>query len=417
MDWYWWATWLLCALGLAQAGLLLLHAWENRRYHKVRLRSALPTDQVPAVTLFIPCKGLDLHMEANLRALFEQDYSRLTLCFLIEGGGDAAAAVIARLQSEYPSVPSRVVVCGKADGSGQKVHNLVCGTEQAQSGDAVLAFVDSDARPNPEWLGRLVSRLKSGKFAVATGYRWYVPVRPTFVNRLLSAINNTVVNNLGPHGFNLVWGGAWAMKAETFRGLGLPGAWRGSLSDDLVVSRLVRQARLQVAYEPHCLVQSSADFTWSGLAEFLRRQYLIVKVYAPVWWWSALLLGGLSLGVLGGLLALAIHPGTGSLSWIWPAAGALLHYLTIATRAAIAAGSVRPFIDLDEAEYRKVSLLNIWGWPLVSLVIWMGLAASSIGRTIVWRGIRYRLDSPTKTTILNRPPEESSLRSPARHAA
>jgi len=44
--------------------------------------------------------------------------------------------------------------------------------------------------------------------------------------------------------------------------------------------------------------------------------------------------------------------------------------------------------------------VNVWGWPLVSLATWLGIVSGAIGRTIVWRGTRYRLDSARQTTIL-----------------
>src|SRR4029077_16188082 len=144
--------------------------------------------------------------------------------------------------------PCRIVMAGLAHDCGQKVHNLMRAVQsildERQGPPDVLAFVDSDACPHTEWLARLVDRLTGGKHAVATGYRWYVPAMQGWANRLLSAINNTVIDVMGPHGFNLVWGGAWAIRTDAFKKLGLPDAWKGSLSDDLVVSRLVHEAGL-----------------------------------------------------------------------------------------------------------------------------------------------------------------------------
>lgn len=420
IEWPWLACAALSAAGLLQAALMLLNAWENRRYHRGRLAAARKPGPELRVVLFVPCKGLDVAMETNLRALFEQHYAPLELCFLIESESDAAAAVVRRLQRLYPQVDCRVDFTGVAVDCGQKVHNLMQGTQTVPATADILAFVDSDACPHRDWLAWLVDRLQSGKFAVATGYRWYVPVQPTFVNRLLSAINNTVVAVMGPHGFNLVWGGAWAIRASVFRKLGLPAAWQGSLSDDLVVSRLVREARLKVAYEPHCLVRTSADFTWGALAEFLRRQYLVVRVYAPTWWRFALVAGGLTNVVFWGLAGLAVLSSAG------PALVARLAllgcYLLTALRGAISAAAVRPFVDIAETEYQRVCRINIWGWPLVSLVIWLGLVASGVGRSIVWRGIRYRLESPALTRILTRStshsiPEGAESHRPAPRAA
>jgi hypothetical protein len=402
----------LAAAGLIQSCLLLLHAWEHRRYHRSRLGAPLESQDSPHVTLYAPCRGVDVGMEANLQALFEQRYPRFDLSFLIESERDPAVEIIRRLQARFPQIGCRIIFTGTATDCGQKVHNLMRGTEAIGPETGVLAFVDSDARPHPEWLTRLVDRLRSGKFAIATGYRWYAPLSATLPNRLLSAINCNVAGLMGPHGFNLVWGGAWAIRSEDFRRLGLSDAWRGSLSDDLVVSRLVHEARLKVAYEPHCLVRSPAEFTWGTLAEFLRRQYLVVRVYAPKWWRFAILSTALSNLLFWGLGGAAIWS-------VWnggrcgiAAAAFAAYYLLGALRGAISSRAIRPFVDVADEEYQSVARVNVWGWPVVSAAVGLGLAASAVGRTICWRGIEYRLESPSCTQILSRTETESSAASP-----
>lgn len=410
----------LCVAGIVQAVVMLVHGWEHRRYHRSRLASKLQAFPPPRATLFVPCRGVDVDMEANLRALFSQQYGPLDLCFLVEGESDPAVAVIGRLQTEFPTVASRIVFTGRAVDCGQKVHNLIRGTETVSRASVILAFIDSDARPHALWLARLVDRLHSGKCVVATGYRWYVPVSLTLANRILSAINNTVGGMMGSHGFNLVWGGAWAIRADFFREIGLPGAWRGSLSDDLVVSRLVRSARLKVAYEPHCLVRSPAEFTWGALAEFLRRQYLVGRVYAPTWWGFAVVSSIFTNAVLCGLTAFGLWWAVTAGPWTLPTFILLFIYLLTAMRRAFHADAVRPFLDISQAKYQRVTRINIWGWPIISLINGLGLAASAIGRTIVWRGIRYRLDSPSRTQILDQAsggPQTESVPRPATRAA
>lgn len=396
-------AWALCVAGLMQSALMLLFGIEHWRYHRSRRLSRLSEGTRPRVLLFVPCKGVDAEMDVNLQALFEQDYGPLELCFIVESQGDPAVAVIERLRARYVGQSARVVVAGMATACGQKVHNLIAGTIATASSKAdVFAFVDSDARPKPEALARLVSRLERGKIAISTGYRWYVPQEPTFANRLLSAINNTIVALLGSHGFNLVWGGAWAIRRETFARLGLPEAWRGSLSDDLVVSRLAHEARLIVAYEPHCLAHSPADFGWRSLVEFLRRQYRVARVYAPRWWRSAVAFGTLTAVVATVLPTLVAWLAISGGPWLPIACGTLAIYAVTACRMALAARAVKPFVTVSAAEFRSVAAINAWLWPLVSLFTWMALIASAAGRTIVWRGTTYVLESASCTRILNR---------------
>lgn len=379
---------------------MLLHAWEHRRFHASRLKSKLPAlANPPQVTLFVPCKGLDLNIESNLRAVFEQEYPRYELCFVVQHSEDPVCEVIRRLQNSHGHVPCRIVIAGQADGCGQKVHNLMQAARAVPFTTDVLAFVDSDACPHPRWLMRLVHRFERTNGVVVTGYRWYSPVHRTWPNFLLSAMNNLVIAVMGTHKLNLVWGGAWAIRADDFRVLGLPDAWEGTLSDDLVVSRLVRQAGMKVIYDPHCLVASPADFSAGGLIEFIRRQYIVAKVYARGWWLGAVAATFATNLFWWGALGLTAQSFFSGGSWRAPATFALVYYLMTALRFAMATRAVRPFIRVDPAVYGGVARCSIWAWPLVGLANGLGLLASGFGRTIIWRGIEYRLVSATQTEM------------------
>ncbi len=399
------------AFALFQGSLLLLFAWEQARYHRGRAVSPLPTGDFPAVRLIVPCRGVDPQMEDNLRALFELRYPRLEFCFVVETLRDSAVEIIRRLQSST-RVDCRIVEAGLAVDTGQKVHNLIAACRLPRGDRDVLAFVDSDARPHPDWLSRLTQRLAGLKYAVVTGYRWYEPVHGDWPSRLVSAINNIVIGLLGPHGFNLVWGGAWAIRGEVFDQLGLPDAWRGSLSDDLIISRLVRKANLRVAYEPHALVTSPAVFTWNSGGEFLRRQFLVVRNYVPRWWHFGFWGGLFGQLTLWGLATAAVVGVGASSNHGIPALLSGVVYLLGVCRWGLSLSAVRPFIRVSDASFRSVSRINIWAWPLVSLATWGALLSAAFGRTIVWRGIRYSMDAPNRTRILNREPtpEVASIR-------
>lgn len=390
----------LGGLVLLQVLLQFVNVWEQHRFHTGRRKSPLRREYAPRVRLVVPCKGLDLELEANLRALFELDYPSLELCFVVETADEPAVQVIQQLQARFNRIPSRIVFAGRAIHSGQKVHNLIAATREISPEIEVLAFADSDARPQPEWLLRLVERLENGKRAVATGYRWMRPVHSTWPNELLSAINNTIIGLAGPHGFNLVWGGAWAIKVETFRKLGLPDRWEGTLSDDLVVARLTHEAGLKVGYEPHCLNNSPVDLTADRFAEFLRRQHLVVRVYAPLWWHCAFWLGALTNGTLWGSLALTAVWITIGQAWMYPATVAVVLYALTVLKNFLTLGIFRPFVRVPDAEFRRVARWNCWGWPVVSLANWLGVIAALTGRTIVWRGIHYKLISARETEVL-----------------
>jgi ceramide glucosyltransferase len=401
----------LTVCALTQAVLMLIHAGEHRRFHAARARAPLPAGSSLPARVFVPCKGCETDLEANLAALFQQDYPDYELCFVVESVDDPAVPLIERLRRENPRIPSTLVVAGLAEGCGQKVHNLQKATAQLPDETRVLAFVDSDARPNPSFLRRLVDRLESGKHAIATGYRWHLPARRTVVNLLHASANNWLSTLTSSHSLNLVWGGAWAIRRETFDRLDLPWAWNGALSDDLVLSRHLRDAGLRVAYEPHCLVASPLETSWAGTFEFLRRQYLVTRVCAPVWWTWGVLAACLSLSIPA--LSLVLTGRLLQTGGYWQVAlgVGVTHYLVTACRLGVGMSAVGGFIPRERDAARSIEpvcRLIVWAWPVITLIHLVGLGLSSVGRTLKWRGIRYRLVGPQQTTILSRPATPAS---------
>ena len=123
---------------------------------------------------------------------------------------------------------------------------------------------------------------------------------------------------LGRNSHYLLWGGSWAIRREVFDKIGLHSAWKGTLSDDLVASRLLSEAKMQVRFEPACVVASPIDNSFSEAISFVRRQYLLSRIYARDWWAFAALavtfsnlvwLGNLGVLALGISSAAQVGPG------------------------------------------------------------------------------------------------------------
>lgn len=387
------------------AALMVLQAWEHRRFVTSRLaRRPIPLANVK-VALLAPCKGIDLGLVDNLSPLFAQSGVAYELVFIVEDRSDPAASVIDSLIRRHPGRPARIVVAGRAERCGQKVHNLLAGVRSLSGDVNVLAFVDSDARPGPDWLATLVSRLDRGEVGACTSYRCFVPARSTLPNLLLYAINSGVMGLFGSGGRHLVWGGSWAIRRDVFHHTRIESAWEGTLSDDLVASRQIRRAGLAVAFEPACAAASPIDVSARGLFEFLRRQYVIGRRYAPWWWAGALAMVGT--GTLGFTLSLAmLAAGLATLAawwwvpacmtgWLW-AAGALKGWLR-----QDAIRRMRPELG---GRLRAGRLVDVWASPLVACANLHGLALSLFGNSVAWRNIRYRIARGGQVKIESREP-------------
>ena len=286
MDAYWITAYLIVSgLTIITSLLLALLTWEHRRYVRSCMRELARHQPTGRVALFAPCKGLDLDLEANLRAILRQDYDNYEVTFIVENTDDPAYAAIRRAMSEHAWVPARVVVAGRATDSGQKVHNLRVATQHVSQRVKYLAFVDSDARPRPEWLRALVSRLEGPGLGAVTGYRWFTPARPTVGQRLglqhelrrdLAADPQQPPSDLGRlvgHPPRSVRRRRSAQRLE-----GNAQRRPGGQPPD-ARSRGSRCVSSRAAWWPRRL-----DVSLGHAMSFIRRQYLVARLYTFDWW-------------------------------------------------------------------------------------------------------------------------------------
>ena len=166
-----WAFYALAALVLLQSLASLRGGVRYFAFFRRELdaRRAL---YMPHASVFVPCRGLDQGLRSNLTALFRQHYPAYELVFVSDRADDPALAIAASLAAEFEGqtvARARFVVAGRAEHSGQKVHNLLAAVGEADSTSEVFVFVDTDARARADWLRSLVAPLADEGAGAATG--------------------------------------------------------------------------------------------------------------------------------------------------------------------------------------------------------------------------------------------------------
>jgi cellulose synthase/poly-beta-1,6-N-acetylglucosamine synthase-like glycosyltransferase len=354
------------------------------------LRSAPPSKR-PEVLLIVPCCGDEDGLSANLKALLDQEYERLSVRFVVAGPDDGAVSTIEGLRERYPG-RSGLVVAGPGHGHGQKVHNLLAALDAGPLPE-VLAFADSDGRPEPGWLAGLVDELARPEVGVASTYRFYRPVPQGFATLLRSVWNLSVLALLGDHDRNFAWGGSMAIRRDVFDRVRVRDAWRGALSDDYALTHAVRRAGLRVAFVPEVLVGSESATSLGSLLAWVARQISITRVYWPLLFWLA------AASSLGSATFLVLAPIVGGPLHLWLVAAVLALGITAGGLRALA---VSRLAAQWSAEIRRL----LWAYALVSplagLVTAAGVLRALASRRIEWRGTRYEMRSPHETLVLDR---------------
>ena len=405
-----WIWGIACAVALIQGLLLGLNTWEHRRFARRRRQDDRPSPQSCRVALLAPCKGLDLDLESNLRHLLTQDYANYEVVFIVESEDDPALPIISRLIREESSIAARIVVAGRADSTGQKIHNLTVAVRQLSPQVEILAFVDSDVCPAPEWLGRLVSRLYRPGSGTVTGYRWFAPSQATLANCLLYSINSSIAALLGTAGQYIVWGGSWAIRKADFDALKILDRWHGTISDDLVATVAIKAGALPIEFEPNCMTASPMNYSPREFLRFLRRQHLIGRIYAPAVWYQSLCLllisscAVLTATVLTGVGLLAGAAWTG-----WPAGFLLAWYGLQIFRGLLRRDLARIYVRHWTRAMDRAAWFDVFGSPLTLLLNTVVMAGACFGDRIVWRGIVYDLDRQGRLTRVLQPAQAAPL--------
>ena len=360
----------------------------------------LRSDHAPFATVFVPCRGLDQNLHENLSALFRQDYPEYEVVFVVDDEADDAVPVIGKLMSSQ-SIPAKLVIAPKATDSSQKVENLREAVLQASPESRIFIFVDSDARPSPDWLRNLIAPLGSENIGAATGYRWFISENPGFASEMRSAWNASIASALGENTkSNFCWGGSTAVRRDVFEKLGIREKWRGTLSDDFTVTRAMKEAGLPIVFVPQALTASVENCTARELLEFTTRQMKITHVYSQHLWIASFIGSGLFNVVWVWGIAIIIYRLTyGGI--IWPTVGALLLVAAFSIgKSWLRLNAVKLVLKGCERELSGQFRTQNTLWLFSPALFFYNCIAALFSRRIIWRGTTYELKSASETVII-----------------
>lgn len=350
----------------------------------------------PFISVIAPTRGFEKGFIDNVKPLLCQNYPNYEVLFVFDNPQDPSLSIVRELNARF-------VVSGPAVDSGQKVHNLIAAVREIDPRSEVIVFVDTDARPDADWLRQLVAPLADERVGASTGYRWFIPERGGIASRLRGVWNASVASALGEDtAKNFCWGGSTAIRRSTFEALRVVDHWRGTVSDDFTITRVLKEAKLPIHFTPHCLVPSVGDCGWRELLEFTTRQIKITRVYAPHLWLPLLLGSSLfALVFFGGILLLLMRILLGQ------SFGLTFFFLVVIFTLGAAKGFIRwRAISIPLARYRTALrhdlATHVCLWPFASLLYLYNAIVAGFSRRITWRGITYNLPSPTEAVIISR---------------
>ena len=372
--------------------VLGLNSWRAGRRHLRWITDSVQSpvsEWLPAVTLIVPVKGREEGLRENVQSLLAQDYPDFEMILVARAADDPALAGLRDLAG------ARVIVAGGGPpNTGEKIVNLLAAVDAARPSSEVLAFADSDGRVESGWLRALIAPLADPAVGAATSYRWYFPERGGLWPLLRSAWNATIAGGFGPGPASFAWGGAMAIRRETFGKARVRDFWIGAVSDDYRLSEAARAARMPIVFAPRAMVASTGECSGREFLEWATRQLIITRVYRPQLWWAGLAAHVVYFGaMLTGIALIA------SGAW-WAVPIFLLGLVPGMIRGSLRRRAAELMFPPRAQWFARHGWAYFWLAPFATWTWVYTFLASAFRRRIAWRGRVYELVSPSETRIV-----------------
>ena len=330
----------------------------------------------PPIAILKPVCGLDRSTYENFASFCRQDYPEYQILFGADDESDPGIAVARQIARDFPDVDIRIVIKGGSRAANPKVGTLVALARAARH--PFLLVSDSDIRVGPTHLGALAEPMVDPRVGVVTClYRSAaVGLAGTLDALGLSTdFQPSVLVAQRIEGISFGMGSGTLVRRSALEAAGGFGAIADSLADDYLLGNLPVRAGYRAVLVPHVVEHELSTSTLRGIVDHQMRWNRGIRAVRP--------------GGYAGLLFTQAVPAT-----------VLLLLLTGGSPAAWAACAVTLACRLGMAWFVAVRCLGdraagrwLWLVPLRDLLSYALWLAAFFGKSVVWRGNRYRLEA------------------------
>jgi ceramide glucosyltransferase len=355
--------------------LSILAAWRFLSVRPTTVRSSDP------ISILKPLAGLDLNLESNLRTFFEQDYPVFEILFAVRDATDPAAKVVARLQPQYPRVPSRLLFTGEPPYANAKVHSLT--HMLAAASNDLVVMSDSDIRVSPDLLRIIASEFHDPGIGVATCPYRAVPGGSFWSALEANGINTdfwaTALVARMIEGMRFAVGPTIAARRRVLDSIGGMDRLKDYLAEDFVMGKFAAEAGYGVILSSYVIEHHIGSATLSENIGHRLRWTRSTRRSRPAGYVGQLFTMPLPLALLVCVAAPA---------W-WPVLP-----ITFAVRALAA------YVVSSRVLHARINWLLLPVEDLTTFCFWI---AGFFGNTILWRGRRYRLFADGRFELIPAP--------------
>jgi len=361
----------------------LWSAWSFLRERKAP-RDVVSNQLLPPVSILKPLKGIDPHIYESFRSHCLQDYPEYEVIFGVSDANDSVIASVERLKEEFPQRAIRLVVCSNQLGPNVKVSNLEQMVQASRFEQMVVN--DSDIKVEPDYLARVIAPLTDEQIGMVTCL--YRGVAASTVGSQLECLGistdfcaGVLVARQLENGLHFGLGSTLAFRREDLDRIGGFKTIVDFLADDYELGRRIANLGLRVALSDVVVETHLPAYRPSEFLQHQVRWGRGVRDARPGGYFGLVF----TFGLVWALLNFFAMRASG---WAW---GILVSILLLRLAVALVMGKA----VLQDVQTSRL----LWLLPLRDLIavgVWM---ASVVGKTVTWRGDRFRLKNGRLTRI------------------
>ena len=355
---------------------------------------SLTDAELPRVLVLLSLRGADPFLRNCILSLLRQDYPDYDVRIIVDNISDPAWKVAEDAIQEAGAQHATIHELQQPLGTcGLRINALLQQTEDLDPACEVVAWLDADTIPYPDWLQDMVRPFADQSVGATTGIRWYVPSYRNLGTLIRSAWNAAGAVQMAA--FGMAFGGSLAYRAELMRDQRLRERWSKALWEDIGTRQTVEALGYQLAFVGSATLATRERISLKACIRFMSRQMLNVRLYHRTW----PLIVAHSVLTAFGPLAVCFLCIAGIVSQqpmvVWLAVVGLTTQLAASLFSVLKSGFRARACVTDRGEEPWTAPWGMFPAVLLTPIVYsISVAVAMFAKQVTWRGITYRVRGP-----------------------
>lgn len=377
--------------------------------------SSLETVQknsLPKAAIILCLRGVDPFLADCVRALLNQNYSQYHLQIVVDSREDAAWNIVHEVIQRSLATHVRVSpLIARHETCSLKGSAIVQAISELDDSYSVVALVDADVVPHPDWLSEMIAPLADEQVGGTTGYRWYLPQTSQWGSLIRYIWNVPAVAFMCVH--QSPWGGSMAFKLSVLHRAQLLETWTQGVSIDAPIRRALQAIGLKVKFVPTLMMINREGCDFGKCLRFITRQLLVTRLYHPKWMLIVFQVFTTTLALVLAIMLLLTALVRGNCDTaIWVAGELVSYILAMGLALAFVEQGVRRVVRMRGEQTAPFSALLIAEILVAILLTHLAYAAAMLSailaKSVEWRGITYQIKGPWNVQLTEYRPYQIS---------